>query len=152
MNMTVLNEKGEAVNPIMGCYGIGVGRALASIAQESNDDKGLILPMNIAPFKVHICALRIDDQNVKDKAFKLYDDLRARGISAIIDDRETVSNGVKFADADLMGMPIRVVVSPRGLEKGETEVVLRRNFEKQIVSYDALIPVIEGLIAEETIK
>lgn len=149
--MTVLNEKGEAVNPIMGCYGIGVGRAIASIAQESNDDKGLILPMTVAPFKVHICALRIDDASVKEKAFKLYDDLRAKGISALIDDRETVSNGVKFADADLMGMPIRVVVSPRGLEKGETEVVLRRTLEKKIVAYDDLIPEIEGIVAEETI-
>lgn len=147
MNMTVLNEKGEAVNPIMGCYGIGVGRAIASIAQESNDKNGLILPITVAPYKVHICALRVDDETVRRKAFELYDNLTKLGISVIIDDRETVSNGVKFADADLMGMPIRVVVSPRGLAGGEVEVTDRATLKTEKVSYDGAIDYIKDMMA-----
>lgn len=149
MGMTVLNEKGEAVTPIMGCYGIGVGRAIASVAQESNDEKGLILPISIAPYKVHITALRYDDEKVKAAADKLYFDLRQKGISVLLDDRTGVSNGVKFADADLMGMPLRVVVSPRSVANGETEVVIRRTREAEKFSDDALISGIEELIAKE---
>ena len=149
MGMTVLNEKGEAVTPIMGCYGIGVGRAIASVAQESNDEKGLILPISIAPYKVHIPALRYDDEKVKAAADKLYSDLRQKGISVLLDDRTGVSNGVKFADADLMGMPLRVVVSPRSVANGETEVVIRRTREAEKFSDDALISGIEELIAKE---
>ncbi|MEG1791769.1 MAG: proline--tRNA ligase [Clostridia bacterium] len=152
MNMTVLNDKGEAVYPTMGCYGIGVGRAIASIAQESNDEKGLILPMSVAPYRVHICALRIDEPLVKEKAFALYNELKSKGISALIDDRENVSNGVKFADADLMGMPIRVVVSPRGLQNGEMEVVKRSTLEKENVSAESVVARIETIIAEEMEK
>lgn len=139
MGMTVLNEKGEAVTPIMGCYGIGVGRAIASIAQESNDKAGLILPVTVAPYKVHICPLRIDDSAVREKAFALYDALKAQGVSVIIDDRENVSNGVKFADADLMGMPLRVVVSPRGLAANEVEITDRKTLATEKVSYDDAI-------------
>lgn len=149
MGMTVLNEKGEAVTPIMGCYGIGVGRAIASVAQESNDEKGLILPISIAPYKVHITALRYDDEKVKAAADKLYFDLRQKGISVLLDDRTGVSNGVKFADADLMGMPLRVVVSPRSVANGETEVVIRRTREAEKFSGDALVSGIEELIAKE---
>lgn len=149
MGMTVLNEKGEAVTPIMGCYGIGVGRAIASVAQESNDEKGLILPISIAPYKVHITALRYDDQTVKAAADKLYADLTAKGISVLLDDRTGVSNGVKFADADLMGMPLRVVVSPRSVSGGETEVVVRRTREAEKFANDVLVSGIEELIAKE---
>ena len=133
----------------MGCYGIGVGRAIAAIAQESNDKAGLILPITVAPYKVHICPLRIDDQNVREKAFALYDALMKKGVNVLLDDRENVSNGVKFADADLMGMPLRVVISPRSVANGETEVVIRRTREAEKISGDALISGIEELIAKE---
>ncbi len=149
MGMTVLNEEGKAVTPIMGCYGIGVGRAIASIAQESNDKNGLILPITIAPYKVHICALRVDDAAVREKAFKLYDSLKARGVSVLIDDRENVSNGVKFADADLMGMPIRVVVSPRGLQNNEIEVTDRATMVAEKVCYDDSLSYLDAMMAKK---
>ena len=149
MGMTVLNEKGEAVNPIMGCYGIGVGRAIAAIAQESNDKAGLILPITVAPYKVHICPLRIDDQNVREKAFALYDALMKKGVNVLLDDRENVSNGVKFADADLMGMPIRVVVSPRGLQNDEIEVTDRATLSAEKVKYEDALPYIDAMMARK---
>lgn len=149
MGMTVLNDKGEAVNPIMGCYGIGVGRAIASVAQESNDKNGLILPVTIAPYKVHICPLRIDEAAVKEEAFKLYDSLKDKGISVIIDDRENVSNGVKFADADLMGMPVRVVISPRGLANGEVEIVDRATTEAVKTKVSDAVIVIDKMLSEK---
>lgn len=148
MGMTVLNEKGEAVTPIMGCYGIGVGRAIASIAQESNDKAGLILPITVAPYKVHICAIRIDDETVKEKAFALYEALKAKGVSVLFDDRN-VSPGVKFADADLMGMPIRVVVSPRGLANGEIEVTDRATMAMEKVSYDNALAYIDEMMKKK---
>lgn len=148
MGMTVLNEKGEAVTPIMGCYGIGVGRAIASIAQESNDKAGLILPITVAPYKVHICAIRIDDETVKEKAFALYEALKAKGVSVLFDDRN-VSPGVKFADADLMGMPIRVVVSPRGLANGEIEVTDRATMAMEKVSYDNALSYIDEMMQKK---
>ncbi len=148
MGMTVLNEKGEAVTPIMGCYGIGVGRAIASIAQESNDKAGLILPITVAPYKVHICPIRIDDETVKEKAFALYDALKAKGVSVLFDDRN-VSPGVKFADADLMGMPIRVVVSPRGLSNGEIEVTDRATMTTEKVNYDSALDFIDEMMKKK---
>lgn len=124
MNMTVLNADGKAVNPIMGCYGIGIGRALASVVQESNDEYGMILPITIAPYKVHMCPLRLDEENVRNCADVIYKGLKEKGISVLFDDRD-VSAGVKFADADLLGMPIRVVVSPKSLKRGEIEITIR---------------------------
>ena len=132
----------------MGCYGIGVGRAIASVAQESNDDYGLILPASIAPYKVHITPLRLDNPEVKEKAFALYDALMKAGVNALIDDREGVSNGVKFADADLMGMPLRVVISPKGLAAGEVEIKVRATGEIIKVPFDNAIDTLNARLAE----
>lgn len=146
MGMTVLNEKGESMYPIMGCYGIGVGRAIASIVQDSYDDKGMILPISVAPWTVHICSIRIDNEVVKEKSFEIYNQLNNIGIDTIIDDRE-VSAGIKFADADLLGMPIRLVVSPKGLEKNEIEIVIRKTKEVLIVKKENLIEKIQEIIS-----
>lgn len=124
MNMTVLDKDGQAVNPIMGCYGIGIGRAIASVAEESHDDKGLIWPMSIAPWQVYLCALRIDDPSVRDAADNLYKELTDAGIEVLYDDR-ACSAGFKFSDCDLIGLPIRVVVSPRSLAEGKAEIQTR---------------------------
>jgi prolyl-tRNA synthetase len=135
MGMTVLNEKGEAFNPIMGCYGIGIGRAIASIVQDSYDAQGMILPVSVAPWTVHICAIRIDNEQVKELSFAIYNQLNDLGIDTVIDDRES-SAGIKFADADLLGMPIRVVISPKGIEKGEIEIMIRKTKEVIIVKQE----------------
>lgn len=147
MNMTVLNDKGEAFNPIMGCYGIGVGRAIASVLQESNDERGMILPISIAPWQVHICPLRYDDLAVKAASDAIYNELLAQSVEVIMDDR-SCSPGFKFADADLMGMPIRVVISPKGLQNGNIEIKVRKDAASYNVEKDKAVAEIVAKIAE----
>ena len=118
--MRVNTPDGE-INPIMGCYGIGVGRALACAVEDNHDNFGIIMPKSIAPYKVHICALRLDNETVKTVADSICKQLDESGIEYIFDDRD-VSAGNKFADADLMGMPIRLVISPKGLEENTVEI------------------------------
>lgn len=124
MGMTYLDENGAEQTPIMGCYGIGVGRLAASVCEASHDDYGPIWPMAIAPWQVHLCAVRPDDERVKSVADKLYEDLQNAGIEVIYDDRN-VRAGVMFSDADLLGVPLRVVVSPRNLDEGVYELSSR---------------------------
>lgn len=124
MGMTYLDADGEAKNPIMGCYGIGVGRLCASICQESHDDYGPIWPMSIAPWQVEVCNLRCDDVVVSAAADRLYEALQSAGIEVLYDDRN-IRPGAMFADADLFGIPVRAVVSPKTCERGVVEVSLR---------------------------
>ena len=128
MGMLVHDKDGNEINPIMGCYGIGVGRSLACVVEENSDEKGICMPMSIAPYKVHIVPLRFEDENVKSVANEIYDTLQNMGIDTLIDDRDCAP-GVKFADADLIGMPLRVIVSPRGLADGNVEIKIRKTGE-----------------------
>lgn len=148
MGMTVTNDSGEEVNPIMGCYGIGVGRNLACVVEKNHDDNGIIMPMSIAPFKVHITPLRYDDENVKKISDALYENLSKENISTIIDDR-LVSTGIKFSDADLIGMPIRVVVSPRSIANNQIEIKFRKNGETIMQNVDSAVQAIKVLIEKE---
>ncbi|MCR5809646.1 MAG: proline--tRNA ligase [Clostridiales bacterium] len=124
MGMTYDSETGERRNPIMGCYGIGVGRLIASVCEAHHDDYGPIWPITIAPWQVEICALRINDETVKAAADKLYADLEKAGAEVLYDDRP-VSAGVMFSDADLLSAPVRVVISPKTLARGCVELVAR---------------------------
>lgn len=151
MNMMVHNSDGKEINPIMGCYGIGVGRALASVAEESHDEKGLIWPMTIAPWHVYLCGLRLDDPTVKAEADKLYAEMTKAGIEVLYDDREA-SAGVKFSDCDLMGIPIRAVISPRSLAKGEIELQTRDKSLQTNVKIEESIDFIQKIIKEEVGK
>ena len=151
MGMTVLNAEGKAVNPIMGCYGIGVGRAIASIAEESADEKGLNWPMSVAPWHVYLCVIRPDDERVRAKAEELYAELEKRGVEVLMDDRAQ-SAGFKFADCDLMGIPLRLVVSPRALERDEAEIKIRSTGEIITCPYSECADRIEELKDSMTIK
>lgn len=124
MGMTYLDENGKSNTPIMGCYGIGVGRLAASVCEAHHDEYGPIWPMSIAPWQVHICAVRPDSENVREIADTLYETLKKRGAEVLYDDR-SVSAGVMFSDADLLGIPLRVIVSPRNLKEGVCEIVSR---------------------------
>ena len=148
MNMTVLNKEGKAVNPIMGCYGIGVGRALASVAEESHDDKGLMWPISIAPWQVYLCGLRLDDEKVKTEAQKLYDEMQKAGIEVLFDDRDA-SAGVKFSDCDLMGIPIRVVISPRAIQNDQFEIQYRDKSVQTSANRAELIETVQKIIREK---
>ena len=132
MNMLVKTKTGEEINPIMGCYGIGVGRNLACVIEQNYDEKGICMPFAIAPYKVHIVPLRLELENVNEVSYNLYNDLISNKIETIIDDRDCAP-GVKFADADLIGMPLRVVISPRNLENGVVELKFRKTGETIMV-------------------
>ena len=124
MNMTYVDANGESKTPIMGCYGIGVGRLAASVCEAHHDEYGPIWPKAIAPWQVHLCAVRVDDEEVRAYADKLYEDLQDAGIEVIYDDR-SVRAGVMFADADLLGIPLRIIVSPKNMKQGVVEVASR---------------------------
>lgn len=124
MGMTYDDENGARVNPIMGCYGIGVGRLIASVCEAHHDDYGPLWPITIAPWQVEICALRANDEAVKAAADKLYEELQNAGVEVLYDDRP-VSAGFMFSDADLLGAPVRVVISPKTLSRGCFELTAR---------------------------
>ena len=124
MGMTYVDQDGSLKHPIMGCYGIGVGRLAASVCEAHRDDYGPIWPISIAPWHVHLCSLRADNEEVAAVSQKIYDELTAKGVEVIWDDR-SVSAGVMFSDADLFGVPVRVVVSPKGLKNGTIEISTR---------------------------
>ena len=125
MNMQYIDNEGVSHNPIMGCYGIGVGRLAASICEAKHDDFGPIWPISIAPWEAHICCLRPDDEETKKVADNLYEELKKSKVEVIYDDRDGVRGGQMFADADLIGAPIRIVVSPRNLKENKLEISTR---------------------------
>lgn len=145
MNMTYTDSEGNILNPIMGCYGIGVGRLAASICEAHHDDYGPIWPISIAPWQVHICAVRADDSEVKAYADNLYNTLTEKGIEVIYDDRN-VSAGVMFSDADLLGVPFRVVVSPRNMKGGIVEIASRDKSLKTSATLDTAVDEITALV------
>jgi prolyl-tRNA synthetase len=124
MEFTYNEEDGSSRYPIMGCYGIGVGRTMQCIVEESHDDYGPLWPVAVAPFTVQICCIQAKDEAVLSLARKIYEELLSRNIDVIFDDRE-VRPGFMFADADLIGAPIRVTVSPRNLKNGIVEMKYR---------------------------
>ena len=143
MGMTYVDQDGSLKNPIMGCYGIGVGRLAASVCEAHRDDYGPIWPISIAPWHVQICSLRADQPEVMEASQALYDSLTAKGIEVLWDER-SVSAGVMFSDADLFGVPLRVVVSPKGLKNGTLEIATRDKSMKQILPRDEA----EGFIVQ----
>ena len=137
MGMSYLDENGESQCPIMGCYGIGVGRLAASVCEAYHDDFGPIWPISIAPWQVHLCCVRADDAECKAVADKLYKDMQESGIEVIYDDRD-VRAGVMFSDADLLGTPLRVVISPRNLGDGVVEITSRdKSINMKVPTADA---------------
>ena len=147
MGMTYDAENGERKNPIMGCYGIGVGRLIASVCEARHDDYGPIWPITIAPWQVEICALRIDDPAVREAADRLYRDLEDAGVEVLYDDRP-VSAGVMFSDADLLGAPVRVVISPKTLSRNAFELAARDKSFRLDVAIDTAAETVEAKVKE----
>jgi prolyl-tRNA synthetase len=136
---TVVDEQGSEVPFVMGCYGMGVSRLLAVVAEEFHDDKGLVWPAAVAPFDVHLLALGAGrSPEVAAAADGLYRDLSEAGATVLYDDRD-VSPGVKFADADLLGLPIHLVVGSKGLAKGVVEWRTRATGEERELAVDAVL-------------
>ncbi len=140
-----LDEKGDSHPIVMGCYGLGPSRLLAAAVEQNHDDKGIIWPLTIAPYHVYLCPLYREDSKVSEVAEKLYADLQKDGIEVLFDDR-TESAGVKFNDADLIGLPFRITVSPRTLEKDSVEFKKRTEKEAAIVPLKEIVKKIKDLI------
>ncbi len=140
-----LDEKGESRPIIMGSYGLGLGRLMAAVVEQHHDDKGIIWPVSIAPYHVYLCPLPREGSKVPEVAEKLYSDLEAAGIEVLFDDRAE-SPGVKFNDADLIGLPFRITVSPRTLEKGAVELKPRTGKDPQIIPLAEIVKKFKGLI------
>ena len=145
MNCTVLNDKGDSIYPLMGCYGIGISRIMASSIEQNNDESGIIWPEPLAPFQIIIVAL---NKNTEDttltKSRKIYHQLMESGYEVLLDDRNERA-GVKFADADLLGIPKRLIVSERGLDNQTIELNFRDGKNKSDVPFEQLVDYLEKL-------
>ena len=137
MNAFVLDADGEKRTIVMGSYGIGVGRNMATIAETHYDDKGLIWPVSVAPFEVCLTVMKVNDDATMTAAEALYNELRAAGVDVLLDDRDARA-GVKFADSELIGIPYRVTLGPRGLDNGMVEFTDRASMETTEVALDAI--------------
>ena len=134
LGATYLGQNGKPAPVVMGSYGIGVGRLFACVVEEHNDDRGLIFPITVAPYQIHLIALKKGEE----KADELYEQLQAAGFDVLYDDRNE-SPGVKFNDADLLGMPIRITVSKRSIENGGVEFKLRKEEDREVVAFEDLL-------------
>jgi|CXWL01.1.fsa_nt_gi prolyl-tRNA synthetase len=146
MGITFADAAGQKHLVEMGCYGIGMTRVIAATIEQSHDDGGLIWPKNIAPFQVHLIGLNLDkDPALEKKAKKLYEELKEENIEVLFDDRDT-SPGKKFADSDLIGIPLRLTISTRSLEAGGVEWKERTGKEVKIVSEKDLVKMIKKFL------
>jgi prolyl-tRNA synthetase len=130
--VTVADADGKEVPVIMGSYGIGIGRNMAAAVEANYDDSGIIWPVSIAPFECVITLMRVDDDTLA-AGEKLYTELKEAGVDVLLDDRDARA-GVKFADAELVGIPFRLTVGPKGLASGEIELTERRSGDTQNVA------------------
>ena len=147
MNCTFQDENGKQVPVVMGSYGIGIGRLLACLAEEYNDDSGLCLPISVAPFQVHLVSLLKDT----DVGEKIYKELEDSGIEVLFDDRKETA-GVKFADADLIGIPIRLTLGNRSYKEGKVEVKYRASGESTSYKIEDLVEEIKNELRKEQKK
>jgi prolyl-tRNA synthetase len=132
MRATVLDDQGQERILVMGCYGIGVGRTVAAAIEQNHDDKGIIWPMPLAPYQVLVTLVNPKDEAVRSAGEQLYAELQAQGVEVLFDDRDE-RPGSKFADADLLGMPLRVTVGSRALQEGSFELQERRTGERTML-------------------
>ncbi|MGM0595412.1 MAG: proline--tRNA ligase [Myxococcota bacterium] len=151
MQADFLNEHGKRKPAVMGCYGIGVGRLMASVIEEKNDEYGPVWPLSIAPWQVQICAINYKKQKVKAATEKLYNDLKEAGIDVLLDDRDEKA-GVQFNDADLRGIPFRIVISPRNLKKNQVEFKRRDSKDKAFIPLNKVVETLSLKIKQELKK
>lgn len=148
MNATFLDEDGEAKPFIMGCYGLGVSRTVAAVIEQHHDDDGIAWPLSVAPFAVEVLVVNARSGGAVAAADAIYEGLVERGVEVLYDDRDE-SPGVKFKDADLVGMPLRITVGDRGLGKGIVEARVRKTGEETGVprdrAIDGILGILEGL-------
>jgi prolyl-tRNA synthetase len=142
-----LDNDGKPRPVVMGSYGIGLGRLLAAIVEQSHDDKGIIWPRSVAPYQVHLCTLSLDKPGVVPTAERVYQELQKEGVEILFDDRDD-SPGIKFNDADLLGIPLRLTLSPRTIKDQSVEAKWRAEKETQLLPLDNLAAQTNKLLNE----
>ena len=142
-----LDNDGKSKPIVMGSYGIGLGRLLAAIVEQSHDDKGIIWPLSVAPYQVYLCPLHLDKSAVFPTAEKIYQELQKESIEVLFDDRDE-SPGVKFNDADLLGIPLRLTLSPRTLQSQSVEAKWRMEKEAQLLPLENLAVQVKKILDE----
>lgn len=147
LGVSVLDVNGKAQTPIMGSYGIGIGRAVAAIAENHHDDSGLVWPISVAPFEVVVTVMNMKDDRLAEAGERLYRELCDLGVDTILDDRAARA-GVKFADAELVGIPLRITVGGRGLDGGEVEVTPRATGETEMLPLDGVVHTVHQRVLE----
>jgi prolyl-tRNA synthetase len=148
MNCVFLDANGKPAPMIMGCYGIGVGRGLAAVIEQSHDQYGPVWPFGIAPFEVHMCALNLAKEGVRPAAENLYQQLTSAGVEVLFDDRDEKA-GSAFNDADLIGVPFRLIVSPKNLANRQVEFKTRDGKRQEMLPLEGAVAAIVKLVEEE---
>ena len=149
MNATYLDQNGQEQPYVMGCYGIGIGRTMAAVIEQNNDQNGIIWPMAVAPYQVDLILVNSKDEDLKSFANSLYEEISLSGIEVIFDDRDE-SSGIKFKDADLIGFPIQLILGNKFKKEGFIELKLRRDKTQEIlVSKENLINKLKEIINNE---
>jgi prolyl-tRNA synthetase len=151
MKATFTDEQGNEKEFVMGCYGIGVGRTVAAAIEQSYDENGITFPMPLAPFQILLLPVNIKNEFLRNKAEELYQNLLKEGVEVLYDDREETP-GVKFKDADLIGIPLRVTLGEKNLKKGLAEIKKRKTGEVILVQEVEVIAKLKEIIAQEMIK
>jgi prolyl-tRNA synthetase len=147
LGASYVDDKGEAKPIVMGCYGIGVNRILASAVETSYDKDGIIWPVSLSPAEVVVIPVKMDDEQVASAARGIYEELSVSGIDVMIDDRDR-SAGIKFKDADLVGFPVQIVVGKKSLAEKKVEIVARRGKRSELVEKDVFMARVKALLAE----
>jgi len=148
LNVNYLDENGQSKPVVMGSYGIGIERIIACAIEQNNDKDGIIWNTALAPYLVHLTAINMNNNEIVATADKLYKSLGEAGLDVLFDDRGNVSPGFKFKDADLLGMPVHVIVGEKGLKNGQAEVKIRRTGERTMVPLGDLISTVKKLLAD----
>ena len=148
LNVTYLDENGQSKPVVMGSYGIGIERIIACVIEQNNDKDGIVWNKALAPYAVHLTAINMNNNDIVLTAERLYKSMNEAGLDVLFDDRSNVSPGFKFKDADLLGMPVHVIVGERGLKNNQVEIKVRRSGEKMMVPIDDLIPAVKKLLAD----
>ena len=148
LGLEYADEQGKLSPVLMGCYGIGVSRILAAAIEQNHDDKGIIFPAPIAPYQVQLISLNIDNEEVSSTSAVLYQALIDSGCDVLWDDRLETA-GVKFNDSDLLGLPLRIIVSPRNLKDGVIELKRRRDDSSSKIGLDDVVPEAKILLAKD---
>ncbi|HET7451111.1 MAG TPA: His/Gly/Thr/Pro-type tRNA ligase C-terminal domain-containing protein, partial [Thermoanaerobaculia bacterium] len=147
MDCSFLDENGEKKPMVMGCYGLGIGRTVAAVVEQNHDEAGIVWPAPLAPFDLHLIAMNMGEEENRAEAGRVYAALREKGVDVLYDDRDE-RPGVKFKDADLLGLPLRVTVGGRSLKEGKIELSRRKDRTVEPVAKEQIVEAAVGAVRQ----